>query len=162
MTEPFRPAAVAPHARPFTGRHMATILIAFFGVVIAVNFFMAYVAVSGFGGTVVDNSYVASQNYNRWLAEGRAQAALGWRIAVSRTDDGHVLARVTEVSGPWHGTVQGTARRAMGRSTESPVAFAALGNGEYRSVARVPTGRLIVLLHLQRAGSEFSSRVELP
>jgi nitrogen fixation protein FixH len=39
----------------FTGWHMTTILVAFFGVVIAVNFFMARMAVGTFGGTVVDN-----------------------------------------------------------------------------------------------------------
>jgi nitrogen fixation protein FixH len=61
-------APAAPAPRRFTGRHMTGILVAFFGVVMTVNFTMAYVAISGFGGTVVDNSYVASQNYNRWLA----------------------------------------------------------------------------------------------
>jgi nitrogen fixation protein FixH len=54
--------------KPFTGYHMAAILIGFFGIVIAVNIYMAKVAVGTFGGTVVDNSYVASQNYNEWLA----------------------------------------------------------------------------------------------
>ncbi|MGE0776676.1 MAG: FixH family protein, partial [Sphingomonadaceae bacterium] len=54
--------------RSFTGRHMAIILIAFFGVVIAVNFYMARMAIGTFGGTVVDNSYVASQRFNGWLA----------------------------------------------------------------------------------------------
>mgnify|MGYP001281167617 CR=1 FL=1 len=39
---------------PFTGRHMATILIAFFGVVITVNIVMARFALSTFGGTVVE------------------------------------------------------------------------------------------------------------
>ena len=36
--------------RPFTGRHMAMILIAGFGVVIAVNVAMARMAISTFGG----------------------------------------------------------------------------------------------------------------
>ena len=39
--------------RPFTGRHMAAILIAGFGVVIAVNLVMARFAVTTFGGVVV-------------------------------------------------------------------------------------------------------------
>ena len=53
--------------RPFTGYHMTAILVAFFGVVIVVNFVMARYAVATFGGTVVDNSYVASQEFNGWL-----------------------------------------------------------------------------------------------
>ncbi len=62
----------------FTGRHMAAIMFAFFGVVIAVNVTMATFATRTFGGTVVDNSYVASQKYNGWLAEARRQERLGW------------------------------------------------------------------------------------
>ena len=37
--------------KPFTGYHMAAILIGFFGIVIAVNIYMAKVAVGTFGGT---------------------------------------------------------------------------------------------------------------
>ncbi|MFW2851371.1 FixH family protein [Sphingomonas sp. TX0543] len=65
--------------RTFTGRHMTMILVAFFGVVIAVNVMMARFAISIFGGEVVENSYVASQHYDRWLAEARAQVNAGWR-----------------------------------------------------------------------------------
>ena len=54
---------------PFTGRHITMILVAFFGVVIAVNLVMAHYASSTFGGVVVENSYVASQEYNQWLHE---------------------------------------------------------------------------------------------
>src|SRR3546814_4880371 len=70
--------------RPFTGRHAAMILIAFFGVVISVNIVMASFALSTFGGTVVDNSYVASQHYNEWLARADAQDRLGWNKNVDR------------------------------------------------------------------------------
>src|SRR3546814_2526847 len=62
-----------PVQKRFTGRHAAMILVAFFGVVIAVNIVMASFALSTFGGTVVDNSYVASQHYNQWLARADAQ-----------------------------------------------------------------------------------------
>jgi len=65
--------------RRFTGWHMAAILVAFFGVVIAVNATMAFFASSTFGGVVVENSYVASQHYDHWLAEARAQDKAGWR-----------------------------------------------------------------------------------
>ena len=64
----------------FTGRHMAAIMLAFFGVVIAINFTMATLAETTFGGTVVDNSYVASQSFNAWLRAGRQ---LGWTGAAA-------------------------------------------------------------------------------
>ncbi|MGL4405123.1 MAG: FixH family protein [Notoacmeibacter sp.] len=50
--------------RPFTGRHMLIIMLAFFGVIFAANFTMAYFAFSSWTGLVVKNSYVASQNFN--------------------------------------------------------------------------------------------------
>ncbi len=73
--------------RPFTGRHMALVMVAFFGVVIAVNVLLANLAVSTFSGTVVENSYVASQEFNRWLGAAQADKALGWKLAIV-----HVLA----------------------------------------------------------------------
>jgi nitrogen fixation protein FixH len=56
---------------------MAAIMVAFFAVVIAVNVYMARLASSTFTGVVVENSYVASQHFNRWLDEARAEERLG-------------------------------------------------------------------------------------
>jgi nitrogen fixation protein FixH len=71
MTQPSRPVA-------FTGRHMLMIMIGFFGVIIAVNVTMARLAGSTFGGLVVENSYVASQEFNTRLQHSRDQIMLGW------------------------------------------------------------------------------------
>ncbi len=51
----------------FTGKHMLGVMIAGFGIVAAVNFYMASLAVGGFHGIVVENSYVASQKFNDWI-----------------------------------------------------------------------------------------------
>ena len=66
--------------KKFTGKHMATILVLGFGVVVAVNFTMASLATNGFSGVVVENSYVASQagrggaaGSHRLGPEGRAR-----------------------------------------------------------------------------------------
>lgn len=63
--------------QPFTGWHMLAILVAFFGVVIAVNVTMATYASSSWSGLISKDTYVASQDFNveaakarRWLAEG--------------------------------------------------------------------------------------------
>lgn len=63
----------------FTGWHMLGIMIAFFGVIIAVNMTMAYKAVSSWSGLVVKNTYVASQEFNAKAETGKEQAALGWQ-----------------------------------------------------------------------------------
>ena len=74
----------------FTGRHMLAILVAFFGVVISVNMFMAYKASSTWKGLVVPNSYVASQHFEIDKQKRAAQAKLGWQVKLSI--DGNRLA----------------------------------------------------------------------
>jgi nitrogen fixation protein FixH len=69
MTKPFR----------LNGYHVAAMFVAFFGVIIAVNFTMAWFASSSWTGLVVKSSYVASQNYNEKIDTARNQKARGWR-----------------------------------------------------------------------------------
>jgi nitrogen fixation protein FixH len=69
-----------PGGKPFTGRKMLMVMLAFFGVVIGVNFTMAYFALRDFRGVIVDSGYVASQDFNADRALLEAQAARGWRI----------------------------------------------------------------------------------
>jgi nitrogen fixation protein FixH len=61
-----------------TGKHVLAITLAFFGVIIAVNVTMAVKAVGTFPGLEVENSYVASQTWDKEMA---AQKALGWSLA---------------------------------------------------------------------------------
>lgn len=67
----------------FTGKHMLAMMLAFFGVIISVNFYMATRASSSWTGLVVKNSYVASQQYNGELARASEQKARGWHSNVS-------------------------------------------------------------------------------
>ena len=62
--------------KKFTGYHATMMIVGFFAVVVAVNLVMAQFALSTFSGTVVDNSYVASQKYNQWLEQARHQQAV--------------------------------------------------------------------------------------
>lgn len=69
--------------RKFTGTHMVLIMVAFFGVIISVNVFMAIQASSTWTGLVVKNSYVASQKFNTELKAANAQRAAGYNSQVS-------------------------------------------------------------------------------
>lgn len=71
-------SARAQQTKGFTGWHMLGVMCLFFGVIIAVNFTMAFYAVKSWTGLVVPNSYVASQEFNERSAVGRAHMALGW------------------------------------------------------------------------------------
>lgn len=66
-------------AGTFTGWHMLGIMVGFFGVIIAVNLTMAYNAIHSWSGLVVQNTYVASQEFNDKAQTGKEQAALNWQ-----------------------------------------------------------------------------------
>ncbi len=63
--------------REITGRHVLVFTVGAFGIIIAVNLLMAYKAISTFPGLEVQNSYVASQQFD---ARRDAQKALGWTM----------------------------------------------------------------------------------
>ena len=66
--------------REFKGWHMLAITVGAFGVIIAVNVVMAWKAISTFPGLEVEDSYLASQDFD---GEKAAQLALGWTLAPS-------------------------------------------------------------------------------
>jgi nitrogen fixation protein FixH len=74
-------------AKQFTGRHMLASLIAFFGVIIAVNLTLAYLANATWSGLIVKNGYVASQSFDDDLARSKAQDAMGWSVVLSHSND---------------------------------------------------------------------------
>ncbi len=123
--------------RYFTGRHMAAITVAFFAVVIAVNLVMATLATRSFGGTVVDNSYVASQHFNRWLGEADAQRRQGWGVSVTREKDHAIVS----LNAPADARIEAVALHPLGRLPEIPLHFARDSGGRYRSAEALPIGR---------------------
>lgn len=141
--------------RKFTGRHMAIIIVAFFGVVIAVNLLMATLATRTFGGTVVDNSYVASQRFNGWLKQAREQAELQWRAKTTTDAAGRLVSQVRSPEGPLRGAiVEARASHPVGRAPERRLALSPVEPGLYRSAQPLPEGRWIVRLSVQRDGHE--------
>jgi nitrogen fixation protein FixH len=136
--------------KPMTGYHMLMILVGFFAVVFVVNFYMAYLAVSTFTGTVVDNSYVASQRFNGWLVEARTEKALGWQAAVSLDVSRHLIVRVNNKAGhplaPLDGS--GFAGRALVNEKPSVIHFVPVGAGQLQSVSPLPPGRWLLKLEM--------------
>lgn len=131
-----------PAPRAFTGWHMVTVLVAFFGVVIAVNLVMARYARSTFGGTVVDNSYVASQQFNDWLVAGAAQDAAGWQHALTRRADGRLELRLAQRGTAVTGAqVSVTLTHPLGREASRTVKLLPDAAGTYLSREAVPAGR---------------------
>ncbi len=142
--------------RPITGRKVALWFVAFFGIVIAVNLLMARLAIGTFGGTVVDNSYVASQNYNEWLAAGRAQAALGWTVTAQREPDDRVAIIVVMRDGRplTDGVISAVASHPLGRAADRRLSFIAT-DGRFVSTAPLPTGRWQLRLEVIKGTDHF-------
>ncbi len=160
-----RPAPAAPPpSKPLTGRRVALMFIGFFAVVIAVNIGMARLALTGFSGTTVANSYVASQNFNRWLAEGRRQAAVGWQVA-ARLEANRMRLTVTDAGGqPLTGAaIVASARPPLGDQAAVRLAFRPDGAGTYVSTSALPPApRWRVDVTVAAAGSRVQQRLDLP
>lgn len=136
----------------FTGWHMTAILIAFFGVVIAVNVLLAVEARRTFGGAISENGYVASQNYNRWIRESEAQDRLGWTAQATMQGDRLLV----EIGGVDQATVSVIARHPLGLAPERSIAMRALGAREFISSEAMPVGRW--KLHIDIAKGEDRAR----
>lgn len=129
----------------FTGRHMLLIMFAFFGVIITVNLVMATFARTTWTGLVVQNTYVASQEFNRKAELGREQAALGWtgRLSIS---DGVIGYRLTQASGDPVDLAGATAtlRRPVTDRADMTVTLAPDGHGALAATLAVNDGAWIV------------------
>lgn len=132
--------------KKFSGWHMFAILAGGFGVVVAVNLLMANLAISSFGGVVVENTYVASQNFNEWLEEADRENALGWEARVARDGDGRLLVETNGL--PVGAVAHAELRHPLGKDDMREWTLSSLGDGTFHSIEAVPEGRWLVRLTL--------------
>ena len=92
--------------KELTGRHVLVITLAAFGVIIAVNLVMAFLAVGSFPGLEVKNSYVASQQFDR---DRLAQENLGWTARASY-DGAQLAIEIVDGQGADTDTIVASAR----------------------------------------------------
>lgn len=145
----------------FTGRHMLAVFVAGFSIVIAVNLFMAYRAVGGFHGVVVENSYVASQNFNTWLDKAEKSRALGWDVRPERRRaDGRVVLDTAGV--PAGAAITAELRRPLGAHEFTSLTFAPDGEGRWLSNEAVAEGRWTMRIAIAAPGQDWAGESELP
>lgn len=106
---------------PLTGRKTFAMFASFFGVIIVVNLFMAFQAVSTFPGLETKNSYVSSQQFD---TNRTAQLALRWDVAAAM-QQGELQLSITGADGnPVEAeTVTGTFGRATSVRDDQVPAF---------------------------------------
>ncbi len=140
------------------GSHVLAFTVTAFGLVVGVNVLMAWKAVSTFPGLEVDNSYVASQEFNRLRA---AQDGLGWTLAHRYRDGRLVLAFADREGNPVE--VRDLAV-LVGRTTEArddiAPQFAWLGD-RYEATLPLARGRWMIRVEARAAdGTLFRQRDE--
>lgn len=133
-----------PQGFVFTGKHMVLVMVAFFGTVISVNFFMAYNAIHSWSGIVVPNTYVASQQFNDKVAIQRAIVASGIKGKLSV--EGGVV-QLT-ISHPEKGPIDvekamATFRRPVGEGQDFVVELTRAAPGLYKATHEVRSGQWI-------------------
>lgn len=122
------------------GWHVLAGMLAFFGAVIAVNIYFAVAAISTFPGEDVTHPYIQGLEYNRTIAERRAQLALGWHAAAGLQADEGGAALVIDLhqrnGAPLNGVVvEGALRWPADSHRDRALTFRQEGPGHY--VARL-------------------------
>lgn len=142
-----------------TGRKVLIIAVSSFGVILAANLTLAFNAVSTFPGLEVDNSFVASQNFNEELAE---QLALGWDVKATHRD-GELALAITDPDGTPVRVAH--LQAVLGAAThvrDDLVPDFRFSDGAYRAPVQIGPGNWNIRLHaVATDGTEFRQRVVL-
>ncbi len=147
--------------RPLTGWHVLAMFVAFFGVVIAVNFGLAWQAISTFPGLEVENGYIASQTFD---AEMAAQKALNWTLTSAYDPGSHEL-RLAFADASGQPVTVASLSVLVGRTTEqaddmTPVFD--LVDGVYVAPAKLALGKWMMAVEATAAdGTLFRQRIDL-
>ncbi len=141
-----------------TGGKVLFAVLSFFGIVTAVNVFMAFKAVSTFPGLEVQSSYVAGRGFD---GRREAQEALGWTL-VQDYRPGRMKLRITDASGQ---AVQAKALEALiGRITiardDQQPDFIWTGQG-YEAAVELGTGEWMMKVQaIAQDGTPFERRLD--
>ncbi|MFO1033512.1 MAG: FixH family protein [Hyphomicrobiales bacterium] len=132
--------ATAPK-QAFTGWHMAMIMAVFFGVIIAVNVVLAVISVKSFTGLVVENSYVASQTWEKDTAVLAQDAQMDIHPKLSAAGGSVKLAFTTAAGDAVDvSSVALTLGHPVSASTDVPLTFQQTGKGTFEAAAAL-TGK---------------------
>ena len=151
------------------------LFLAAFGIIIAVNGTMAYIAVDSWTGLETDKPFQRGQNYNAELAQKSAQAALGWTARAQfapapAVDNAHAgVLRLTVSDRDGHGvdglTIDAQAKRPTHEGYDRNLSFMARGQGVYVAPAELPLpGQWELRITANRADDVFKmrQRIQVP
>ncbi|TCT09375.1 nitrogen fixation protein FixH [Tepidamorphus gemmatus] len=141
-----------------TGRTVLIGILAFFGVVIAVNAALIYLAVSSHTGVVTGSSYRAGNGWQAEIEAAQAQLARNWRVeaVIDRTgDEASVEVNVRDRNGaPVTGLAVATLLRSPIReANDIEITLTETETGRYLGkVAAIAPGNWTLLIDAAEAG----------
>lgn len=142
--------------RPFTGRDALMVIGGGFLVVIAVNVALAVSASRSHPGLVVENSYVASQKFNSWLEQGRAQKAMGWTVTADADADSLVVSATGPDGRPLEDLkAVATLGHPLGAEPPRELTLMEIAPGRYAARHRVTPGQWLAEVRLSRGGQHY-------
>ena len=127
--------------KPITGWHIAVIFFGFFGVIFAVNIGMAVMAYRSWTGLVVENSYVASQQFNTDVAALRKSELLGISHQL-HFENGKLYLSLIDAAGRPIKTdrVQISIGRPVDDGEDQKLIATQSGNGRFEVIAKLGNG----------------------
>ena len=140
----------------FTGWHMLGVMVLFFGTIITVNVVMAWNAVSSWSGLVVQNTYVASQQFNGKVEQAKAFAASGMEGSLLIAD-GRVSYRLHDREGApvAADSVSITFKRPVEEREDFQLTLAAESGGNYSAMRDMSAGQWIADISTVRGGEKI-------
>lgn len=119
---------------PMTGRHVLIYLIAFFGVIFAVNGVFLYVSLKTHPGVTSDDAYRKGLRFNLELDRADRQSARGWKTDIGLVG-GTPEIRISDKAGrPVTGlSVNASARRPVHDRSDKDIILQEVAAGRYRA-----------------------------
>lgn len=139
----------------FTGWHMLGVMVLFFGTIITVNLVMAWNASHSWSGLVVQNTYVASQQFNGKVAEAKAFAASGIEGDLT-IEGGYITYRVVDAKGApvIADDIVVTFKRPVDEREDFTLVLVPKGPGLFVAERDVTAGQWIVDIGTKRDGAK--------
>lgn len=137
-------------SRELTGRHVAWTLLAFFGVIFAVNGYFLYSALSTHTGVVAQEPYRKGLHYNDRIAADEMQQSRGWAatLALAPARDALTLQLNQPDGQPVTGlALTAVVSRPSTSGFDQPVTLRELAPGRYGApVAKLADGSWLVAI----------------
>ncbi|NQW02189.1 MAG: FixH family protein [Rhodospirillales bacterium] len=147
---------------PITGRTVLLSMLAFFGVIFAVNGAFLYFALSSFPGMSTQHAYEEGVAYNQTLARAARQQAVGWVSEVAFDDNGDIAVRISNRTGAAVGGLDIAAllMRPAQNTLDQKLTLVEVQPGHYRSpVSKVIAGRWRFELSARQNGEQVYFKV---